>query len=29
VRIMGLPLVALAMQFFVSGLTELGVIQRQ
>jgi len=26
---MGLPLVALAMQFFVSGLTELGVIQRQ
>jgi multiple antibiotic resistance protein len=29
VRIMGLLLVALAMQFFVNGLTELGVIQRQ
>jgi multiple antibiotic resistance protein len=27
VRIMGLLLVALAMQFFVNGLTELGVIQ--
>ncbi len=29
VRIMGLLLVALAMQFFVNGLTDLGVIQRQ
>jgi multiple antibiotic resistance protein len=29
VRIMGLLLVALAMQFFVNGLTELGVIQHQ
>ena len=28
VRIMGLLLVALAMQFFVNGLTDLGVIQR-
>ena len=29
VRIMGLLLVALAMQFFVNGLTDLGVIARQ
>jgi multiple antibiotic resistance protein len=29
VRIMGLLLVALAMQFFVNGLTDLGIIQRQ
>jgi multiple antibiotic resistance protein len=29
VRIMGLLLVALAMQFFVNGLTELGVISKQ
>ncbi len=29
VRIMGLLLVALAMQFFVNGLTDLGVIQKQ
>ncbi len=29
VRIMGLLLVALAMQFFVNGLTDLGVISRQ
>jgi multiple antibiotic resistance protein len=29
VRIMGLLLVALAMQFFVNGLTDLGVIQHQ
>jgi multiple antibiotic resistance protein len=29
VRIMGLLLVALAMQFFVNGLTDLGLIQRQ
>jgi len=29
VRIMGLLLVALAMQFFVNGLTDLGVIVRQ
>jgi len=29
VRIMGLLLVALAMQFFVNGLMDLGVIQRQ
>jgi multiple antibiotic resistance protein len=29
VRIMGLLLVALAMQFFVNGLTELGVIAKQ
>ena len=29
VRIMGLLLMALAMQFFVNGLTELGVIQHQ
>jgi multiple antibiotic resistance protein len=28
VRIMGLLLVALAMQFFVNGLTDLGVIYR-
>jgi multiple antibiotic resistance protein len=28
VRIMGLLLVALAMQFFVNGLTDLGIIQR-
>jgi multiple antibiotic resistance protein len=28
VRIMGLLLVALAMQFFVNGLTDLGVISR-
>jgi multiple antibiotic resistance protein len=28
VRIMGLLLVALAMQFFVNGLTDLGLIQR-
>jgi multiple antibiotic resistance protein len=29
VRIMGLLLVALAMQFFVNGLTDLGIIQKQ
>jgi len=29
VRIMGLLLVALAVQFFVNGLTDLGVIARQ
>jgi multiple antibiotic resistance protein len=29
VRIMGLLLVALAMQFFVNGLTDLGVIAKQ
>ena len=29
VRIMGLLLVALAMQFFVNGLTDLGVIRKQ
>jgi multiple antibiotic resistance protein len=29
VRIMGLLLVALAMQFFVNGLTDLGVIAHQ
>jgi multiple antibiotic resistance protein len=29
VRIMGLLLVALAMQFFVNGLTDLGIIARQ
>jgi multiple antibiotic resistance protein len=29
VRIMGLLLVALAMQYFVNGLTDLGVIARQ
>lgn len=29
VRIMGLLLVALAMQFFVNGLTDLGIISRQ
>jgi multiple antibiotic resistance protein len=29
VRIMGLLLVALAMQFFVNGLTDLGVIPRR
>ena len=29
VRIMGLLLVALAMQFFENGLTDLGIIQRQ
>ena len=29
VRIMGLLLVALAMQFFVNGLTDLGLISRQ
>jgi multiple antibiotic resistance protein len=29
VRIMGLLLMALAMQFFVNGLTDLGVIPRQ
>jgi multiple antibiotic resistance protein len=29
IRIMGLLLVALAMQFFVNGLTDLGVIQKQ
>jgi len=28
VRVMGLLLVALAMQFFVNGLTDLGVIPR-
>jgi len=28
VRIMGLLLVALAMQFFVNGLTDLGIILR-
>jgi multiple antibiotic resistance protein len=28
VRIMGLLLVALAMQFFVNGLTDLGIIHR-
>jgi multiple antibiotic resistance protein len=28
VRIMGLLLVALAMQFFVNGLTDLGLIPR-
>jgi multiple antibiotic resistance protein len=28
IRIMGLLLVALAMQFFVNGLTDLGVIPR-
>jgi multiple antibiotic resistance protein len=28
VRVMGLMLVALAMQFFVNGLTDLGVIAR-
>jgi multiple antibiotic resistance protein len=28
VRIMGLLLVALAMQFFVNGLTDLGIISR-
>jgi multiple antibiotic resistance protein len=29
VRIMGLLLVALAVQFFVNGLTDLGVIAKQ
>jgi multiple antibiotic resistance protein len=29
VRIMGLLLVALAVQFFVNGLTDLGVISKQ
>jgi len=29
VRIMGLLLVALAMQYFVNGLTDLGLIARQ
>ena len=29
VRIMGLLLVALAMQFFVNGLTDLGVLARR
>jgi len=29
VRIMGLLLVALAMQFFVNGLTDLGIISKQ
>ena len=29
VRIMGLLLVALAMQFFVNGLTDLGIIPRR
>jgi multiple antibiotic resistance protein len=29
VRIMGLLLVALAMQFFVNGLTDLGLIVRR
>jgi multiple antibiotic resistance protein len=29
VRVMGLLLVALAMQFFVNGLTDLGIIPRQ
>ncbi len=29
VRIMGLLLMALAVQFFVNGLTDLGVIARQ